>query len=199
MKNVKNSKGVNWSNGVNCSKGVNESDGVNWSDGVNRSNGVDESNGVSWSYGVKDCYGVSKAIFLTNKPQQATVFGKDVSDERFEKVWEGLNSRLDGWFPKFNNAFELYLQNGNYWAKVDASQIKSTTNKNKPYEAWKTMPKEAIEYLKNLPEFNADIFKEVTGIDVKPKEVTKGEEIEIDGKQVSKETVKQALKEYFSN
>ena len=32
-------------------------------------------------------------------------------------------------------------------------------------EAWNKMPKEMLEYIKNLPEFNAEIFKKITGID----------------------------------
>lgn len=48
------------------------------------------------------------------------------------------------------------------------SNISSTLDDlDQPYEAWKDMPKDAIDYLKSLPEFNADIFKRVTGIDAK--------------------------------
>lgn len=39
-----------------------------------------------------------------------------------------------------------------------------------PYEAWKDMPEEAIEYIKSWPEFDASIFKRVTGIDVNEKD-----------------------------
>ncbi len=45
-----------------------------------------------------------------------------------------------------------------------------------PYEAWKDMPIEAIEYLKSLPEFDANIFKRVTGIDVEAQTDDKTEE-----------------------
>ena len=33
-------------------------------------------------------------------------------------------------------------------------------------EAWEGMPIEAIEYLQSLPEFDAKIFLEVTGIEI---------------------------------
>ena len=75
-----------------------------------------------------------------------------------------------------------------------SSEITGTVdNWEEPYEAWKDMPQEAIDYLKGLPEFNAKIFKRVTGIDVNKEEET----IEIDGKKVSKSTVKEALKKFM--
>ena len=110
---------------------------------------------------------MDKAIFLADKPRTSTIFGMEVSEVRFNEVWSNLFSKLNGWFPKWNNAFELYVQAGNDWKKVDASQIVGINNdKDKPYGAWKDMPVEAIEYVKSLPEFNAEMFKQITGIDV---------------------------------
>jgi len=81
-------------------------------------------------------------------------------------VYAELHKKLGGWFPKFNNAFELFLKNGSDWEKVDPSKMYPTIDDyDKPFEAWKDMPKEAIDYLKSLPEFNAKIFKAVTGLD----------------------------------
>jgi hypothetical protein len=146
---------------VNGSHGVNGSNGVNWSDGVHG------SNGVHGSYGVINSSGVDRAMFLADKQREFTLFGKVVSGERFNDVWGELHSKLNGWYPKFNNAVDLYLQNGNDWKKVDASKITSTLDdREKPYEAWKDMPKDALEYVKSLPEFDAEVFRRVTGIDV---------------------------------
>ena len=65
--------------------------------------------------------------------------------------------------PEFNvaKAYEIWLSQG--------------------YEAWKDMPQEAIDYLKSLPEFDARIFKRVTGIDV---EVKRTHTITVDGQEV---------------
>ena len=52
------------------------------------------------------------------------------------------------------------------------------------------MPISAQEYIASLPEFDANIFKRVTGIDVKKPEDT----IDLDGCKVSKTTIKEALK-----
>ena len=90
-----------------------------------------------------NCYGVDNAIFLADKERTYTIFGKNVSEERFDEVWDGLYDRLDGWYPKFNNAFELYKKAGNDWEKVNAFEIISTLdNWEEPYEAWKDMPKD---------------------------------------------------------
>ena len=159
MENVKNSDGVNRSDGVNWSNGVNGSYGVNESYGVNR------SYGVNWSYGILNCYGVDNAIFLVDKKRSFSIFGKEVSENRFNEVWTTLQQKFNGWYPKFNNAVYLYLKNGNDWKKVNASEICQTLNKwNEPYEAWKDMPKEAIDYVKFLPEFDPIMFKRITGL-----------------------------------
>ena len=77
-----------------------------------------------------------------------------------------MHKKLNGWFPKFNNAFELYAKNGSDWEKVEASEICSTPqNDNQPYEAWKDMPQEAIDFVASLPEFDAEMFKTITGIE----------------------------------
>ena len=141
MGNVENSYGVSLSNGVNWS------DGVNWSGGVNG------------SYGVFNSFGVDKALFLANKKRSWSIFGKEVSEDRWNNVMGNLYKKLNGWKPSFNNA------KVEYW--------------NKPYEAWKDMPREAIEYVKSLPEFDAEMFKIITGIDVNNDQV----EIVIEGQK----------------
>lgn len=148
---------------------------------------------MSRSSGVLNSHGIDHAIFPNQKDREHTIFGQIVSEHRYEKVWLKLHESLHGWFPKFNNAFELYTKNGSQWEKVKASEICHTLkDHNEPYEAWKDMPQEAIDYLVSLPEFNAENFKRVTGIDVsKPKQ-----DIEIDGRKFSVETIKEALKNH---
>ena len=195
---VNESNGVNWSNGVNLSNGVNESNGVNWSDGVNRSNGVNWSDGVNESYGVLNSFGVDKAIFLANKKRTYSIFGADVSKERFNETWKELHNKLNGWYPKFNNAFELYLKNGSDWEKVNVDEIRSTLDDHhKPYEAWKDMPQSAIDYVSSLEEFDAEMFKTITGIDVKnPKSKM---HILSNGVKVSEGTIREALEYVAKN
>ena len=167
MKKIQNSKGVNEENsyGVNESYGVNWSRGVDESDGLNWSRGVNGSRGVNWSYGILNSFGVDKEIFCADKVRTFHIFGKEVLGARFDEVWKNIYSKSDNWYPKFNNAFELYLKNGSDWSKVDAKQIVSTlSNNSKPYEAWKDMPKKLKEYIYSLPEFDPIIFEKVTGL-----------------------------------
>ena len=128
---------------------------------------MSDNYGVSFSYGILNSNGVYGALFLADKPKTYSIFGMDVSQERFEKVRTTLFQKLNGWFPKFNNAFELYVAAGGDWKKVDASQIVGKADDiNNPIEAWIDMPKAAIDYVASLLEFDAKIFKRVTGIDV---------------------------------
>lgn len=57
---------------------------------------------------------------------------------------------------------ELYDESGKEWSKTPIPLVKEKSKK----DAWKDMPIEAINYLKSLPEFDAEIFKEITGIEV---------------------------------
>ena len=136
---VNRSYGVSYSDGVNLSDGVNWSYGVNLSDGVNGSNGVSYSDGVNRSYGIINSYGVDNAIFLADKPRTFSIFGREVTEERYAEVWQQLHSKLGSWCPN--------------WQQPD--------------DTWKDMPKEAIEYVISLPEFDAVMFKRITGIDTK--------------------------------
>jgi hypothetical protein len=161
------SGGINTSEGVNYSGGVNNSHGVDRSDGVNNSHGVSGGCGVNLSFGILNSYGVDNAIFLADEKRSYSIFGIEVSKDRFNEVWDKLHEKLGGWFPKFNTSY-IWLKKEGSWDKVDASKIKPTLNDwEKPYGAWKDMPQEAIDYVASLPEFNAVMFKRITGIDVK--------------------------------
>ena len=158
---VNHSYGVNRSDGVNGSYGVNRSDGVSCSHGVNGSDGVNWSYGVNRSYGVLKCCGVDNALFLANKPRTFSIFGKEVTEERFNEVYGRLQRALNGWTPTFNNLRGLYRKFGNDWKLVPIPEAAEISKE----EAWRDMPKEAIEYVASLPEFDAAMFKEITGIE----------------------------------
>ena len=158
---VDHSDGVNYSNGVNRSNGVNHSNGVDHSDGVNYSNGVNCSNGVDHSFGILNSSGVSNALFIANKKESYSIFGKEVSEERFEKVRSKLYEFLNGWYPTFNNLKSLYLKYGSEWKLTPIQAAEEIQKK----EAWAGMPIKAIKYLMSLEEFDKDMFEEITGID----------------------------------
>jgi len=159
---------------------------------MNKENNVINSNGVNGSNGIFNSYGVDRAIFLADKKRAYSIFGKEVSEERFDEVWGELENKLNGWFPKFNNAFELYVKAGSDWTKVKASEICSKLfNWEEPYEAWEDMPENAVNYVKSLEEFDADMFKRITGIEIK-EENNKTIELS-NGAKVSEQTIREAL------
>lgn len=143
--------------------GVNRSDGVNISNGVNRSNGVNGSFGVNRSFGILNSYGVDCALFLANKKRVYLIFGKEVSEGRYLEVKNNLYEKLGIWEPNFNNIKTLYLKNGSDWKLTPIKNAEEIARQ----EAWRDMPREAVEYVASLPEFDADMFFEITCIDLR--------------------------------
>ena len=117
------------------------SDGVFGSNGVYRSDGVFGSSGVSESFGVINSNGVSNQLFLAGKKESYGIFGLDVSRDRYEQVFDVLKSKLNGWFPKFTNQYDLKEKYG-AWKETPIQEILEYDKK----QAWSTMPKEAIDY-----------------------------------------------------
>ena len=68
-----------------------------------------------------------------------------------------LREALNDWYPKWTNLAELQTK-GSALAKNIIEHDKK--------EAWKDMPQAAIDYISSIPEFDADIFEEITGIRV---------------------------------
>ena len=137
--------------------------GVNTSSGVNRSSGVSGSGGVNGSFGILNSYGVDCALFLANKKRVYLIFGKEVSEGRYLEVKNNLYEKLGIWEPNFNNIKALYLKNGSDWKLTPIKNAEEIARQ----EAWRDMPREAVEYIASLPEFDADMFFEITCIDLR--------------------------------
>jgi hypothetical protein len=90
------------------------------------------------------------------------LFNKPVDESRVTEVVNTLLKLLGNWRPNFNNIQKLYLANGSDWNLTPISEAKELSKE----EAWADMPREAIEYLKSLPEFDAQVFFDVTGLKV---------------------------------
>lgn len=167
------SSGIHGSEGVNGSYGVINSYGVNDSFGVTWSSGVDRSFGVTWSYGVNESCGVDQQIFCSGLKRTPKIFGKEVSQERFDLVFRTIKELQGNWRPQFNNIKSLYIQHGNDWKLTPIRDAKELSKE----EAWSGMPRELFDYIKSLPEFDAQIFEDVTGINCKTQTI----KIEHDG------------------
>jgi len=68
----------------------------------------------------------------------------------------------NNYVPKFTNFEKLKEMYG-----CDENFPPYALKENTKEEAWADMPKEAVEYLRSLDEFDADIFYNVTGIKTK--------------------------------
>ena len=99
-------------------------------------------------------------MFCSNKKNEYYLFNKKIKKERYKIIWDKLYELLNGWVPQFNNLKKLYLKYGNDWKATPINLAEEIQKK----EAWEDMPKEAINYLKALTEFNVKIFEEITGI-----------------------------------
>ena len=86
------------------------------------------------------------------------LFEKEISESRSDEVRQKLYT-FD-WQPNQTNAFELYLQNGSEWQKINPQEL-TTKDWN---ASWKDCPKEMLAYIQSLPEFDAALFEEITGL-----------------------------------
>jgi hypothetical protein len=99
-------------------------------------------------------------LFLADRESKPTIFGIEVSEERFEEVMNRIMSF--NWSPTFNNLKSLYLKSGSIWEETPIPNAKELSIK----EAWSDMPNEMLEYIKSLPEFNKEMFYKITQIEV---------------------------------
>lgn len=159
---VSNSYAVNRSNTVSCSKAISDSDvvsvstAVNWSNTVSNSYAVNQSNTVSWSFGVKECEAVKGCVFCFKKEGAKNyIFNKKVKEERLKEVFAQI--RKFNYVPKYMNWNEI-KGNKKWWA-FNFEKLRGNEN------PWSDMPKGMIDYLKSLPEYNAKVFKAITGLE----------------------------------
>ena len=103
---------------------------------------------------VKNISGASKCIFCCNlEGIKLRLFNKKISQERFIEV----KNELIGfnWYLNFNNSEEL--KGKLEWHKANIPAIEKIENKT----AYSFMPKDMVDYIKSLPEFNEKIFNKI--------------------------------------
>ena len=115
--------------------------------------------GVSNIYFCRSCQGCVNCLCCFEYTGKNAVFNQPVTEERFNTIKSAIHRLRDGWFPKFTNAYELYAANGQDWSSTPAPKITGT---DRTY-AYADMPQELVDYIKSLPEFDADIWYEITG------------------------------------
>ena len=151
------------SNGNNCSDGNNWSNGNSWSNGNNHSNGNswsngnNHSNGTSMCYGLLQCEGAYLSVFCHKKNGIVYhIFNRKTTEQRAVEV---LKHIVDfQYIPKWDNI--TMLKEGKEWAEICWPELRE----NDTELAWCDMPAEMLDYIRSLPEFDAQIFKKITGI-----------------------------------
>jgi len=145
--------------------GIRYGSGISYGSGIRNGYGINYGYGISGGYGIyrskycKECEGISNCIFTYKKSGKLYLFNKKVTQEYFDQIWHEMERLADGWYPNFTNAEELMAANGGEWKATPAPMITGREDT----EAYADMPQKLIDYIKALPEYNAKIFKAITG------------------------------------
>ena len=82
------------------------------------------------------------------------LFNKQVSHDRAYSVIEKIRSFR--WHPKFENWYDI--KGKKEWWAFCFPQLEKVEND----VAWSKMPEEMFEYIKNLPEFDENVWAKIT-------------------------------------
>ena len=124
--------------------------------------------------------------FNTNSPT-VRMFNKDTGLKREEISIPFLYLPVTKWVSKENMSSEEKKEHSSFY--TTKGYLKELSYKEAWAEAWKECSEETKERFKSLPNFDADIFEEITGIDVRQDKCVK---VEANGKTVyiSKESAR---------
>jgi len=153
--------GIRDGSGIRNGYGIINSSGIRDGYSIRNGYGLENCKGISECWYCKDCNGLYSSAFCTHKNGAYKLFNKQVSKKRMEEISKNLEKLANGWFPKFNTAHEMYKENGNKWECVPPHKIQSQTAK----QAYADMPQKLLKYICSLPEFDAEIFEKITGIE----------------------------------
>ena len=137
--------------------GGNDIRGGNDISGGNDIRGGNDISGGNYIWGALNCEGISRCIFCYDFSGKLNAFNKPITEDRFNELFYQLNNF--GWYPKFNNAEQL--KGDLQWYETNIPAIVAVDNAT----AWSFMPKKMLDYIMALPEFDAEIFYNITGID----------------------------------
>ena len=88
------------------------------------------------------------------------VFNKPVDEQRYTEILREIRSYH--WNPDATNAEKLKDKWGKgFWVNTPAHMIGGVTDAT----MYENMPQPLVDYIKNLPEYDAEIFRKITGRD----------------------------------
>lgn len=169
--NSGNSNSGNWNSGDRNSGDSNSGDwnSGNWNSG--------DSNSGNWNLASSSngCFNtVSPKIYLFDKPSEWTLADWRNSTARF--VLLGAPKRIvyihyDDMTAEEHEAHPEAKTTGGYLKKLSADEVNANMN-----SWWKNLPKDEQDAVKAIPNFDPEIFRKITGIDVNEKGETHGEQ-----------------------
>ena len=88
------------------------------------------------------------------------VFNKEVCEDRYVEILRRV--RAYHWHPDATNGDKLKDQWGKgFWVTTPAHMIRGVSDA----QMYADMPQPLLDYIKSLPEYDAEIFREITGRD----------------------------------
>jgi len=181
-RNSGDSNSGNWNSG---NRNSGDSNSGNWNSG-DRNSG--DSNSGNWNSGNRN-----SGSFNTDEPKMR-IFNKEIDmtvSEFYDKYDIYADIPLNRWVDK-ESMTEEEKKTVTGWETM-GGYLKTLEFKEACQIWWEENPTEHERFL-SLPEFNSEIFKEITGIDTNKPETM----IEIDGKKWSASTIQEALKKYIN-
>ena len=104
---------------------------------------------------MRKCEAIKYGIFCyAIDCKKHVLFNKKVTKERYEEVNKKI--RDFNFIPHFDNFYEL--KGDKEWWALCFPELREVDNKT----AWSKMPKEMLDYIKSLPEYDEEIFKKIT-------------------------------------
>lgn len=173
-------------NSGNCNSGNRNSGDCNsgdWNSGNGNSGNCNSGNCNSgnWNSGYGNSCNHSGGIFCTETPK-LYLFNKpcDKSWGEIDHPWFS-EFQLNKWVPESEMTDDEKKEQADL--HIRGGYLKTYSWEEAWANYWKDSDEEEKQRVLNLPNFDADIFKEITGIDVNADKTCEGKIVEIDGKK----------------
>lgn len=126
-------------------------------------NNVGDWNISNFSTGVFNTDEEEPKIFMFNKPSNMTLADWRISDAKF--IMSYCPHNFVEWISECYMSDKEKKENPSY--KTTGGYLKVEVPKNSPQKWWNNLPQMKKNIVMGLPNFNADIFKKITGIEVR--------------------------------
>jgi hypothetical protein len=154
---------------------------------ADKNNNTGKDNSGDWNSGNCNSGDYNSGFFNTDEPN-IRMFNQDTGLKRNEIIIPVIDLKINKWIPEEKMTDEQKKNDLDYHVKKGTLITRSY--KEAWALAWSEMDRGTKDKFLNLPNFDADIFKEITGIDVGQKDCT-GKILEIDGKKYRLEALEQ--------